>query len=264
MKTVVITGSTRGIGYGLADQFMLQGCQVVVSGRSQQTVDEAAAGLAKRHGDDRVFGFPCEVSDYAQVQALWNAAIGRFQKIDIWINNAGLGNTLAPLWELDPQDMQKIVNTNVLGSMYGCKVAVTGMLKQGYGSVYNLEGYGSRSSKRIVPGLTPYGTTKAALAFLDQSLAKELEGKPVYMGSILPGMVVTDLLLNQRSGSAEDWERTKWAINVLGEKVETIAPWVVEQVLKNDKNGAHISWLSGPKVMLRFLTAPITKRKIIE
>ena len=159
--------------------------------------------------------------------------------------------------------MAAVIQTNVIGTMYGSKVAIQGMLKQGHGSLYNMEGYGSRGN-RITPGLTLYGTSKAALAFLDRSLAVDLEGKPIILGSILPGMVVTDLLLNQRAGDPADWERAKKAFNILADKVETVAPWIVEQVLKNEKHGVQISWLNGVKVMGRFLAAPFTKRSVID
>lgn len=263
MKTIVITGSTRGIGFGLAGQFLARGCQVIVSGRTQAAVDQAVADLAKTYGAEPVAGQPCDVNDYTQVQALWDAAVTRFGKIDIWINNAGLGNTLTPLWELDPEVMRAVVDTNLLGALYGCKVAINGFLGQGYGSLFNMEGFGSRGG-RVLPGLTLYGTTKAGLAFLDKSLAAELAGKPVTIGSILPGMVVTDLLLNQRDADPAGWERTKRAFNILADKVETVTPWIADQVLASPKNGAHIAWLNGVKIMLRFLTARITHRQVIE
>lgn len=263
MKTVVITGSTRGIGYGAADQLLARGCQVMISGRSPATVAEAVNVLAKQHGGERVAGQACDVTDYAQVQALWDAAARRFNNIDIWINNAGQGNLLAPLWEQDPTTMRSVVDTNVLGTLYGCKVAITGMLKQGYGHLYNIEGFGSRGGATVT-GLTLYGTSKAGLSFLDKSLAAELKNKPVKVSSILPGMVLTDLLLNQRSGDPEEWERSKWIYNILADKVETIAPWIADQVLAEHKNGAHIAWLTGGKVMLRFLTARFHRRHIID
>ncbi|RPJ36443.1 MAG: SDR family oxidoreductase [Chloroflexi bacterium] len=263
MKTVVITGSTRGIGFGLADSFLARGCQVMVCGRNPNTVEEAAARLTEKHGQESTAGVTCDVTDYEQVQALWDSSVARFGQVDIWINNAGLGNTLTPFWELPPSLMHSVVQTNILGSMYGTSVALRGMLKQGYGALYNMEGFGSRG-KRLLPGLTLYGTTKAALAFLDRSVAEELKGKAVIAGSILPGMVVTDLLLNQRSGDPADWERSKKAFNILADRVETIAPWVVDRVLANNKNGAHIAWLNGMKIMGRFLSAPFHQRKLIQ
>jgi short-subunit dehydrogenase len=127
-----------------------------------------------------------------------------------------------------------------------------------------MEGYGSRDSGRLVNGLALYGTTKAALAFLDTSLIEEVKGTPVIVGRLLPGMVVTDLLLNQRSGDPAEWERSKRVFNILADRVETVTPWLANQVLANQKNGVRISWTSGMKIMLRFLTAPFTRRKVID
>ena len=73
MKTVVITGSTQGIGYGLADAFMAHRCRVVVSGRTSEKVDRAVNSLAEKHSRDLVLGVPCDVTDYDQVSRLWAA-----------------------------------------------------------------------------------------------------------------------------------------------------------------------------------------------
>jgi NAD(P)-dependent dehydrogenase (short-subunit alcohol dehydrogenase family) len=263
MKTIVITGSTRGIGFGLAEAFLQRGCQVMVSGRAQQTVDQAAARLAQCYSPERIAGAACDVADYDQVEALWSAAAERFGRIDIWINNAGVGSLLAPFWELDPAVMEAVVRTNLLGALHGSRVALRGMLAQGGGARYNMEGFGSRGG-RVMPGMALYGSTKAALAFLDRSLSAELAGKPVIAGSILPGMVVTDLLLNQRAGDPADWQRARRAFNILADRVETVAPWIAERVLANTKNGARITWLTGPKIMGRFLSAPFTRRRVID
>ncbi len=90
-KTIVITGSTRGIGFGLAHEFLQRGCRVMVNGRSQSAVDATMKTLADRHGADRVGGCPADMTVYDQVQTLWDQSIERFGRIDIWINNAGVG-----------------------------------------------------------------------------------------------------------------------------------------------------------------------------
>jgi NAD(P)-dependent dehydrogenase (short-subunit alcohol dehydrogenase family) len=265
MKVIVITGSTRGIGLGLADAFLARGCQVMVSGRKPETVAEAVGQLGQKHGVQNIAGQACDVSDYAQVEALWKAAAARFGRVDIWINNAGMGNMLTPFWELDPHKMRQVVEANVLGAMHGCSVALREMLKQGHGALYNMEGYGSRGGGgRIINGLALYGSTKAALAFLNTSLIEEVKGTPVIVGRLQPGMVVTDLLLNQRSGDPAEWERSKRAFNILADRVETVTPWLADRVLANTSNGARISWISGAKIMLRFLTAPFTRRNVID
>lgn len=174
MKIIVVTGSTRGIGYGLADSFLALGCAVTVSGRTPEAVEKAIAELSTKHQADRVFGQPCDVTDFDQVQALWDAAKARFDKVDIWINNAGLSNPQMDFWELAPERIQAVVSTNLIGAMYGSKVALRGMIDQGFGELYNMEGLGSDGRK--VDGLALYGTTKSGLRYLDESLAQETKG----------------------------------------------------------------------------------------
>ena len=207
MKTVVITGSTRGIGYGLAEEFLKLGCQVVISGRQQATVDQAVAGLAERHGPERVGGQVCDVTVLDQVQALWDGAVQRFRRVDVWINNAGTSTPLAPLWEQDPAAVRCVVETNVVGALHGARVALRGLLAQGSGSLYNLEGFGSDG--RTMAGMTPYGLTKRATAYLTDALVKETKGTGIVVGALRPGMVLTRLITDQYEGKPEEWERAK-------------------------------------------------------
>lgn len=263
MKIVVITGSTRGIGYGLADAFLAQGCAVVISGRTQAALDPVVARLGVKHEARRVSGYPCDVTDYAQVQALWDAAKARFGQVDIWINNAGIAHRISDFAQMPPELMKAVVETNLLGAMYGCRVALRGMQAQGFGSIYNLEGLGS-SRSRQVRGLSIYGTTKAALRYLDDALMSETKGTPIIAGALQPGMTVTDMLTKQYEGQPEEWEKFKSILNILSDRVETVTPWLAQKVLANTKTGVRIAWTGGGKIMWRFLTAPFVKRKVVE
>ncbi len=262
MKTVVITGSTRGIGFGLAQGFLERGCAVAISGRSTERVDAAAQALVERFGAERVLGQACDVSKYEQVQALWDAAAQRFGRVDIWVNNAGVAHGQSSLFSQDPEEIRANIDTNILGELYGTRVALAGMKAQGSGAIYNMEGLGSTG--RRVEGMTVYGTTKYALAYFNRALAQETEGTGIITGVLRPGMVVTDLLTVQRDDDPRAWERQKRIFNILADKVETVAPWLAEQMLANTKNGAVINWTKGGKMMLRFLTAPFVKRRVIE
>ena len=265
MKSIVITGSTRGIGFGLADAFLDLGCQVAVSGRTQVSSDRAAADLADRHTDaaGRIFGFPCDVTHFEQVQVLWDAALARFGAIDIWINNAGISNRLRDYWDLAPEEVSCVVDTNILGSMYGTTVALRGMLAQGRGALYNLEGLGSRDGRKV-KGLSVYGTTKAALRYFTEAVALDTAGTPVIAGVILPGMVITDMITSQYDNRPEEWQRFKKILNIIADRVETVTPWIARRVLENTRNGARISWVTPGKMMGRFLTAPFHKRHVVD
>lgn len=261
MKTILITGSTRGIGYGLAENFLRLGQQVVLNGRRQESVDQALEELAHKYPGERMGGFPSDMGDYTQVKSLWDAAVARFGAVDIWINNAGIAQPQSDFWELEPDTIQQLIQTNVIGAMYGAKVALAGFKEQGWGAFYNMEGLGSDGRK--VPGLTLYGTSKRALNYLTDSLAAEVKGTAILVGALSPGMVLTDLILAQYKGRPrEEWESARKIFNILADRVETVTPFLAEQVLKNTKNGARINWLSPAKASWRFLTAGISKRDL--
>jgi NAD(P)-dependent dehydrogenase (short-subunit alcohol dehydrogenase family) len=262
MKSIVITGSTRGIGYGLADSFLTLGCEVMISGRNQNGVDQAIERLKSTGHADRVHGQICDVTRPEQVQALWNRGRERFGKIDIWINNAGVGHAQREFWTEPPEEIRSVVETNIAGLMYGARIALSGMREQGFGSLYNMEGLGSDGRK--VDGLTLYGSTKSCVRYLTGALAEEVKGSGVIVGALSPGMVVTDFLTRWYEKGTEEWERAKRVFNILADKVETVTPWLAKKILENKKNGARISWLTGPKVMTRFLSAPLRKRELFE
>jgi NAD(P)-dependent dehydrogenase (short-subunit alcohol dehydrogenase family) len=232
----------------------------MISGRAQATVDGVVAELAGQHEPARVAGQPCDVTVFNQLQALWEAAVARFGRVDIWINNAGISQPQMDFWAHAPGAIQSVVDTNLVGAMYGSKVAVQGMMAQGDGAVYNMEGLGSDG--RWVEGLTLYATTKYALRYLNQSLAREVEGSGVIVGAIAPGMLITDLITDQYRERPEDWQEAKRIFNILADRVETVVPWLAQEVLANDKNGARIAWLSRSKIMGRFLTARFRQRDL--
>ena len=238
MKTIVITGSTKGIGYGLAAEFVKQGCQVVVSGRKQADSDAAAEQLVRSGDSSNVLAHACDVSDYLQVQALWDAASKHFGKVDIWVNNAGQGQAIQNFWEIEASLMQSVVEANLLGQMYGAKVAANGMLEQGFGALYIMEGKGSKGD--VQKGMTLYSTTKRGGNYLFHALVEELKETSLIVGSISPGMVVTDLLTRQKRANPADWERTKRIFNILADTVDVVAPWLAAEILANDKHGAEI------------------------
>ena len=260
MKYIVITGSTRGIGYGLAEAFLGRGCAVAISGRTGASVGGAVTALAARNDPNHIFGQACDVTRYEQVQGLWEAVQAKFGRIDIWINNAGLGNPQLDFWQHSPERLASVVETNLLGAMYGSKVAISGLLAQDGGALYNMEGLGSNG--RRVAGLTLYGTTKYGLRYLNEGLVEETRGTPVLVGALSPGMVVTDLLTGQYQDRPDDWERAKRIFNILADRVETVSPWLAGQILANQKHGAGITWLTRPKMMARFLIAPFRKRDL--
>ena len=262
MNSIVITGSTSGIGLGLADAFLAHDCAVTISGHSQANLDKACGTLAAKHDRSRIMAYLCDVSHYDEVQGLWDAAKERFGRIDIWINNAGAGHRETPVWDYSRETIDRLVAANVTGALYGLNVASRGMMQQGFGSIYNMEGLGS--SGPVIKGLALYSATKSALASLTAAAAKEVEGTQVIVGGVRPGMVATKLITGQYEGHPEDWKRVERIFNILADQVETVTPWLADKILSNKKNGVRIEWLTKQKIFLRFLTSPFHKRSIFD
>lgn len=253
MKTIVVTGSTRGIGFGLADEFLKLGTNVVVSGRSQASVETAVERLIKVHGESRVLGVPCDVSRPGEVQALWDSAVKRFSSVEVWINNAGLSSPRSPFWLQSPARAREVVETNLIGVMNGCQVALNGMLAQGRGHIWNMEGFGSGGQK--AEGMAIYGATKRAVTYFTEALLKDTMGKNVSVSFLSPGIVVTDLLKDDYKDAPEAWEKAKRIFNILGDRVETVTPFLARRVLETEKTGSRVAWLTTGKAFFRFMTA---------
>ena len=258
-QVVVITGSTRGIGHGLATEFLKRGHRVVVTGRSAAAVERTVAELGQL---GPVLGQVLDVRSLAANRAAWDAAVAKFGRVDIWIANAAIATDHMPFAELPADQIAATLETNLAGALYGARVAVAGMLQQGGGRFFTFEGFGSNDM--ISPGLAVYGTTKRAIRYFTRALAKECEGTSVLVGALSPGMVPTDLLIySSKSKDPQEWAKAKRVMNILGDTVETVTPWLAAQALANCKQGACIEWLTPRKAALRFATAPFRKRDII-
>ncbi len=260
MKTVVVTGSTRGIGLGLAENFLIRGCRVVVTSRKAEDVERVVQDLGSEHGAEKVSGIASDISDISSLQSLWDFSVAEFGSVDVWINNAGINIDRAPLWEQSAQDLKNIVDTNLTGLLYACKVAMSGMRQQGHGQIWNMEGFGSNGMAQA--GMVAYGATKRAVNYLNKALRKDTADTGIQVCTLSPGMVVTDLLIGEYDTSSEEWQRVKKMFNILADKVETVTPWLVDGVLKADKDGAKVMWLTNGKVMGRFLTSRFKKRDL--
>lgn len=251
MKTIVITGSTRGIGHGLALEFLKLGCRVMISGRKKDQVDAVVAAFAESYGKEKIAGQPCEITSHDQIKALWDAAVKAFGTVDIWINNAGVTHPTLNVMELDTQSIKNVIDTNITGLIYANQVAVRGMTAQGHGFIYNMEGHGSHDE--FLAGLSVYGATKRAVTYFTNSLLMEIDGETVKAGLLSPGIVMTDLIIDEmRKLPPERFETAKIVYNCLADTVETVTPWLAEHILANEESGKEIAWLDTEKANERF------------
>lgn len=251
MGAAVVTGSTKGIGFALARELLLRGRDVVVSGRTQSAVDDAVAALRPLAAGARVVGRPTDVSDAAQVQALWDAAVAELGPVDLWVNNAGVAYTMRTIVETTPAEVATMVATNVLGTIHGAQVAVRGMTAAGGGQLFNVLGGGSDGSVR--PGMGIYSSTKRGLDQLTRALVKEVEGTPVRVGQIRPGILITEGWLREAATSPETVAAQRKMVNVLSDHVDDVAPYLVERMLASRRNGDEIAWLTNGRMLRKFL-----------
>lgn len=262
MKNVVITGSTRGIGFYMAKEFLRVGCRVTLSGRGEALSDAASAELLPYK--DKYIYIPCNVQEKASLQNLWDASLMQWGRVDIWINNAGQNVPHVLSWETGETYTENVIKTNLTGVIYGSQVAAAGMLKQGHGAIYSMEGLGSNNM--VQPKTILYGTTKCALTYFMKGLARELMGTGIIAGRLSPGMMLTDFITKTPDGDESEVisdEKFKKIFNILADKPETVAEFFVPRILSNTKNDAQIIWLTSRKAAWRFITAGFRKRKLL-
>lgn len=255
-KNIVITGSTRGIGLGMALEFLKRGHQVCINGTSHKSVSNALKKLQKYEA--QLCSYAGSVTELSTHLHLFDVCKKTFGSVDVWINNAGISQANKLATALDPEEIELIYDINIKGMTMGSLAALQNMQEQGHGQIFNMEGFGSDG--RMMKKMSIYGTSKRALRYFTRSLAKEAADTCVQVGTISPGMVITDLILNSLDTTCpEDLERTKNIFNILGEKVETVAPFLVEGMLKSNKNNDRISYLSNSKVIWKFLKSRFSK-----
>jgi short-subunit dehydrogenase len=262
MKHILITGSTRGIGFGLAKRFIESGLKVTINGTTQSKVDSAIDKLRNIYPDALIQGFVADVCMIHEVETLWNKAVMGFGEINIWINNAGIDQPRINIWEIKPDEIEHILKTNITGVINGSIIAFSKMLNQDEAQIFNMEGFGSDGM--IMNKMTLYGTTKRAVSYFTRSMAKEAEKSRVKIGTLSPGMVVTDFLLNSLKSNLKDADKNKKVFNILADDVKTVSQFLSTRILKNTKNNVHITWLTKQKVIWRFLKSLFVKRNLFK
>ena len=262
MKTVVITGSARGLGFEMAKVFLKNNLNVVISDLSGDNLQKASEELLKIESKGHVLYQVCNVLSTNDIENLINFTKEKFKTIDIWINNAGVNQPERPIWELSEDEINMVLDVDLKGCILGSKLVIPHMINQKHGAIYNLEGYGSNDAKML--GLSIYGTSKRAVTYFTEALALELEEKNtgIIAGRLSPGIMITDFIKNAL-GDKEKInlsEKTKKVYNILGDYPDVVAKFLVENILKNTKNNVHINWLTNKKAAFRFMTSSFNKR----
>ena len=262
MKTVVITGSARGLGLCMAKVFRMNNFNVVISDLREESLAIAEEELLRVNGNGKVSHFICDVTKSWDISNLIRKTIEEYNEIDIWINNAGVNQPDKALWELSEEEIDLVLDIDLKGTVMGSKLVMEEMLKNHKGAIYNIEGYGSNDSMML--GLNMYGTSKRAITHFTQALAKENEERNtgVIIGRLSPGIMITDFITNALGNGEkiELPEKTKKVYNILGDYPDVVSEFLVNEMINNTKNNVHINWLTNGKAAWRFMTAGFNKR----
>lgn len=202
-KTAIVTGSGRGIGRALAIRFAREGANVVCCARRESDIKETVKLIEEEGGN--ALAISTDVTDKSQVNRMVDKALETFGEISVLYNNAGSFKAIGGLWEIDPELWWQDVTVNVRGPMLCCQAVLPHMIKQDEGIIINMNGGGSTVP---LPGGSGYGSSKAALMRLTDTLAMELKeiGSRVLVFAMGPGLVRTDTTEYQ----VETPEGRKW------------------------------------------------------
>jgi NAD(P)-dependent dehydrogenase (short-subunit alcohol dehydrogenase family) len=197
-STAVVTGGARGLGREIVAALLEAGHQTVLSGRDKDALDATAAALDP--GGERTLTVPCDIRSEADVADLTAAALDRFGRIDVLVNNSGIAGPTALLWETDPAQWREVLETNVIGTFLCCRAVLPVMVRQGSGSVVTV---GSMTGKRPLHGRTGYAASKTALVGLTRTLAAEAGPHGVRVNLVSPGPLDGDRIRRVFAAQAE-------------------------------------------------------------
>lgn len=248
---VVITGSTKGVGRALAEEFVKLNDSLVICSRSADTVDATVETLRSRYPSAQVFGCVADVGKHADVERLADFATESLGTVDTFICNAGAMGCRGPLAEADPKDLEAVVNTNLLGVLF-CAKETQRVAKSQNSPLHVFIMDGSGSIGNSTAQYAAYGATKRSLPQLISSISIEAKNSMVRFHALSPGMVLTDLLLSGNIAIT-----SKRFFNFLAEEPETVAENLVPRirsVVDGDKPRTYTKFLDIPKSVYQIVT----------
>ncbi len=184
----VVTGSSSGIGKAIALRFGLEGAKVVVAARRQALCEQTVSHIAKKGGE--AIAIQTDVSDERQVDKLIDATVQRYGRLDVLVNNAGIGGG-GRLAETTTQAFDKVMQTNLYGTFYCCRAGFRQMKRQGGGLIINMS---SVAGVQAWAGTGTYSASKHGIMALTKSLADEGRAHHIKVAAICPGAVADELV----------------------------------------------------------------------
>jgi len=189
-KVAIVTGSTKGIGLAIAERMVNEGASVVISARTKTDVDE----VAERLGENAV-GIVCDVADPTSCRSLVRATMERFGRLDVLVNNAGLG-VFKPISEMSIEEWRRQIDVNLGGVFYLSKEALPHLSASGDGYIVNI---GSLASRNSFAGGTGYNASKFGLLGMSEAMMLDVRYDDVRVSIVMPGSVNTPFNDNEPS-----------------------------------------------------------------
>jgi NAD(P)-dependent dehydrogenase (short-subunit alcohol dehydrogenase family) len=185
-KVAIVTGSTRGIGLGIAQQFAKRGAKVVISSRNREACDAARDGIAAEGGE--AIAIPCNISHKDQLQNLVDESLAHFGKLDVLVCNAAVNPHFGPLSSLSDEAYDKTMNANVRSNVWLANMALPHIAASGGGAAILVSSIASVLGTKM---LGVYALSKAADSQLARNLAVEWGRKNIRVNAIAPGIIKT-------------------------------------------------------------------------
>jgi 3-oxoacyl-[acyl-carrier protein] reductase len=209
-KVALITGGSKGIGFGIAEALMWQGINVAVTSRTKAAAVEAAKNLNQLcKGKAKAIGLKADVRNYKSQEKVVNEVVETFGKLDILVANAGLGH-FAPIDELTVEQWQETIDTNLTGVFYSVKAALDELEKT--------EGYiitiSSLAGTNFFPNGAAYNASKFGLTGFSQAIMLDLRKYKIKVTTIMPGSVATYFNNHVPDGN-DEWKIQKEDIGSL-------------------------------------------------
>jgi len=195
-KVALITGASKGIGFGIAEALLKQGVKVAITSRSQASADEAA----KKLGAD-VLAIAADVKDFESQQKAVEQVIAKFGALDFLIANAGVGH-FAPIDELDPKLWLDTIDTNLTGVFYSVKAAIPA-LKKSQGYIITIS---SLAGTNFFATAAAYNASKFGLTGFSQAIMLDLRKYGIKVTTIMPGSVATEFADQQTNATEDAWK----------------------------------------------------------